>query len=80
MKIKIIILMVFIILFTIFVSQNTKVIPVDIYFWQFQMSTIVLICLVFLLGLMAGFIISRIFDASSKKKRKEENNSRKLTE
>jgi uncharacterized integral membrane protein len=62
MKAKIIILMILVILFTIFVSQNTEVVTVRAYFWQFQMSIIVLISLIGLLGVIFGFIIARVFD------------------
>lgn len=62
MKVKIIILMVLIVLFTIFVSQNTEVVTVKAYFWQFQMSIIVLISLIGLLGVILGFIVARLFD------------------
>lgn len=62
MKTKIIILMILIVLFTIFVSQNTEVVTVKAYFWQFQMSIIVLISLIGLLGVILGFIVARLFD------------------
>lgn len=68
MKAKIIILMILVVLFTIFVSQNTEVVTVKAYFWQFQMSIIVLISLTGLLGVIAGFIITKIFDKPSSKK------------
>ena len=64
MKAKIIILIILIVLFTIFVSQNTEVITVKAYFWQFQMSIIVLISLIGLLGVILGFIVARIFNRS----------------
>jgi uncharacterized integral membrane protein len=70
MKAKIIFIMVLILLFTIFVSQNTEVVTVKAYFWQFQMSIIVLISLVGLLGVIFGFIIARLFDRSSPKEQK----------
>ena len=62
MKVKIIIIMLLIVLFTIFVSQNTEVVTVKAYFWQFQMSIIVLISLIGLLGVIFGFIIAKLFD------------------
>ncbi|HEY6907207.1 MAG TPA: LapA family protein [Ignavibacteriaceae bacterium] len=65
MKAKIIILMILIVLFTVFVSQNTEVITIDAFFWQFRMSTIVLISLVGLLGVVIGFIIAKLFDRPS---------------
>ena len=66
MKAKIIILMILIVLFTIFVSQNTAIIDIKAFFWKFQMSTIVLISLTGLVGLILGFILSSIFNKPKK--------------
>ncbi len=71
MKAKIIILMILVILFTIFVSQNTEVVTVHAYFWQFQMSIIVLISLIGLLGVIFGFIIAKLFNRPVPVKRTE---------
>jgi uncharacterized integral membrane protein len=68
MKAKVIILFILIVLFTIFVSQNTKVITVKAYFWEFPMSIIVLISLTGLIGVIFGFIIAKFFDKSEDKK------------
>jgi uncharacterized integral membrane protein len=68
MKAKILILMILVVLFTIFVSQNTEVVIVMAYFWQFPMSIIVLISLIGLLGVIFGFIIAKIFDKPGKNK------------
>lgn len=62
MRAKIVILMVLIVLFTIFVTQNTEVILVQVFFWQFHMSTIVLISITGLVGIIAGLIIAKLFD------------------
>ena len=62
MKTKIIFIMIIVVLFTIFVSQNTEVVTVKAYFWQFEMSIIVLISLTGLLGVIFGFIIAKLFD------------------
>jgi uncharacterized integral membrane protein len=67
MRLKIIVLMLVIILFTTFVTQNTLVIPVDIFFWRVQMSVIVLISLCALIGIMIGFAVVKIFDRPKKK-------------
>lgn len=67
MKAKIIILMVLIVLFIIFVTQNTLVIPINIFFWSVQMSVIVLMSLCALMGVVVGFILLRIFDKPAKK-------------
>ncbi len=70
MKIKIVTIMVLIVLFTVFVSQNTKVIPINVFFWSVQMSTIVLISLTGLVGVILGFIIAKLFRTQPKKKTK----------
>jgi uncharacterized integral membrane protein len=65
MKTKVIILLILIVLFTIFVSQNTHIIQIDFLFWTIAMSTIVLISLMMLIGVLAGFIIASLFSRSS---------------
>ena len=69
MKTKIIILLILIVLFTIFVSQNTHIIQIDFLFWSIAMSAIVLISLMMLIGVIAGFIIAKMFDRPSKSQR-----------
>lgn len=76
MKAKIIFLMVLVVLFTIFVSQNTEVVTVKAYFWQFQMSIIVLISLIGLLGVIFGFIIAKLFDRPSPTKLEKTNDEK----
>ncbi len=66
MKTKIILLMILIILFTVFVSQNTAIIPINVFLWQFSLSTIVLISIAFFIGMLAGFLISMIFKVREK--------------
>jgi uncharacterized integral membrane protein len=71
MKTKVIILMIIIILFTVFVSQNTNIIPVNVLLWKFEMSTIVLISITFLVGLIIGFILVSMFSVPKKKEKPE---------
>ena len=66
MKTKIIILLILLVLFTIFVSQNTRIVQIDFLVWSVAMSTIVLISLMMLVGVIAGFIIAKLFDRPSK--------------
>lgn len=66
MKTKVIILLILIVLFTIFVSQNTHIIDIKFLFWAVSMSAIVLISLMMLIGVIAGFIIAKMFDRPSK--------------
>jgi uncharacterized integral membrane protein len=72
MRAKIVILMIIIILFTIFVTQNTLVIPVDIFFWRVEMSVIVLISLCTLVGIMIGFFVIKIFDRPKEDEKTEQ--------
>jgi uncharacterized integral membrane protein len=66
MKAKVIVFMILIVLFTIFVSQNTEVIPIDAFFWRFEMSKIVLISLTGLVGVILGFILASMFNKPKK--------------
>jgi uncharacterized integral membrane protein len=66
MKAKIIILLILVVLFTIFVSQNTRIVQIDFLVWSVAMSAIVLISLMMLVGVIAGFIIAKLFDRPSK--------------
>jgi uncharacterized integral membrane protein len=66
MKAKVIILLILIVLFTIFVLQNTQIVQIDFLFWSVAMSAIVLISLMMLIGVIAGFIIAKLFGRSSK--------------
>ncbi len=69
MKAKIIIVLLLLALFTVFVSQNTKIVDVNFFFWRLEMSTIVLITFTFISGIILGFIIAAIYSSSGKKKK-----------
>jgi uncharacterized integral membrane protein len=73
MKAKIIILVIIIILFTVFVSQNTNIIPLNVLFWKFEMSTIVVISITFLIGLIIGLILVSMFSGTKKKEQSNNN-------
>lgn len=70
MKTKVIILLIIVFLFTIFVSQNTEVITINVLLWTFQMSLIVIMSLTGLFGVLIGFIIASMASSSQKKKQK----------
>ena len=72
MRTKVILLMVIIVLFTIFVTQNTEVITVNAFFRNFEMSLIVLMTLSCLLGAITGFILLKVFTTSGKREDKKE--------
>jgi len=67
MKTKILFLMFLVVLFTVFVSQNTNIIPINIFFWKVDLSTIVVISISFLIGMILGFIIISLFSNPKKK-------------
>ena len=73
MRTKIVIVMILVILFTVFVSQNTDIINVSVFLWKFQMSTIVLMSISFFIGIILGFIVSAIFGSPKKKISNETN-------
>ncbi len=66
MKVRVIILLILIVLFTVFVTQNTHIIRIDFLLWSIAMSAIVLISLMMLVGVITGFIIAKMFDRPSK--------------
>ena len=70
MKAKIIFFMALIILFTIFVTQNSKVIDINVFFWRYEMSAVVLISITGFIGLLLGFVLAKIFDSADRKKMK----------
>jgi uncharacterized integral membrane protein len=69
MKAKILILMILVVLFTIFVTQNTEVITINFFIWEFEASKIVLISLTGLIGLIVGFIVAHLFEKPKKEKK-----------
>ncbi len=73
MKYKILFLMFLIVLFTVFVSQNTSIIPINILFWKVELSTIVVISISFLIGMILGFVIISLFSAPKKEETTVEN-------
>jgi uncharacterized integral membrane protein len=56
MKPRVVIILLLVILAVIFIVQNTHLVSVDILFWTFQMSQIVMIVLMLLIGFFIGFL------------------------
>ena len=71
MKTKIILFMIIIILFTYFVTQNTEIITINVFFWQYKFSTIILIVITGFVGVLLGLILDSIFRSSKKDKNKK---------
>jgi len=72
--------MVFIVMFTIFVVQNTEPISMQVYFWQIEtLPKIILLIVTLVLGIIMGIFISsftnrkkNIKNAANKEIKKEE--------
>ena len=59
MKTKNIIIIVLAIIALILVVQNTRVVPLQLLFWQVWMSQIVLVILMLAIGFVIGFILAK---------------------
>ena len=67
MRAKVIILMVLIILFTIFVVQNTEPVSLQVFFWHIaELPKIILLTVTLALGVIFGFIISAVLNRRKK--------------
>jgi Protein of unknown function (DUF1049). len=71
MKTKIILFMIIIVLFTIFVTQNTENVEIHVFFWTYNISKIILIVMTGFIGVLLGLIIGSIFTSSKKDKHKK---------
>ena len=60
MKPKLIAGFVVVILFLVFLLQNTQVVTLRLYFWSISMSQIILIPLTLFLGFVAGYVVAKI--------------------
>lgn len=60
-KTKLVIISVLLILTVVIVLQNTSPVNFKLLFWDFQASLIILLLLVFLIGMIIGFIIPKLF-------------------
>lgn len=62
MKAKIIILLIILLVVIIFVSINTHLVEINFLFGTFRMSAIILISISLLIGIIIGFIATKLFD------------------
>ena len=58
MKPKLIALLVIVVLFLVFLFQNTQVVTLRLYFWQLSMPQIILIPLAILVGVVLGYVLA----------------------
>ncbi len=59
MKPKLIVALILVVLAVIFITQNTEVVSVHLFFWTLQMSRIVLIAGMFIVGCLVGFLLGK---------------------
>ncbi len=59
-KPKLIVSLVVVILFLIFLFQNTQVVTLRLYFWSISMPQIILIPLTLIVGFIGGYIVAKI--------------------
>ncbi len=59
MRVKSIIIIILAILAVVLIAQNTAVTPIQLLFWQVNMSRIVLIILLLAIGFAIGFILAK---------------------
>ncbi len=53
-------------LLLIVVIQNTEVVSVTLLFWSFEMSRVILILLVAIIGFISGYIVARLTSSSAR--------------
>lgn len=75
MKAKLVILMILLILFTIFVTENTEEVGVMLFFWPIMLSKIVLLIITLVVGFVLGLITAALSERKHTKiiREKEEN-------
>ena len=67
MRAKIILLLILLILFTIFVTQNTEPTIMNVFFWTIEMPKIVLLIITLVIGVVLGLIAVTVFSSNKKK-------------
>lgn len=72
MKTKTIIISLIIILLAVILFQNTKVVEFNLYFWKIEMSGIILYLIIYALGIITGYILSKFWRIKIDKKNKNE--------
>ncbi len=67
MRFKLIILMLLIVLFTIFVVQNTEPVNMQLFFWHIaELPKIILLTVTLVIGVLLGFIITSVLNKQKK--------------
>ncbi len=64
MKTRSMVILVILVLFTVLIFQNTHAVVLNLFFWEIQLSMILMLFVIFVAGLITGVIysnLSRIF-------------------
>jgi uncharacterized integral membrane protein len=61
MKIKIVLFMIIIVLFTVFVTQNTQPVTIKFFSWGYDVPSILLIVISLFIGLLLGLLLFSFF-------------------
>ncbi len=75
MRPRLISALVVIILFVVFLMQNTQVVTLRIYFWKISMSQIILIPLVLIVGFALGYIAAKVTRKKETPKKESSSNT-----
>jgi uncharacterized integral membrane protein len=68
MKTKIILFMIIIVLFTFFITQNNQIVTINFFFWQYNVTAIILIVMTGFIGVVLGLILDSIIRSRKKDK------------
>jgi len=72
--------MIIIVLFTFLVSQNTQIVTINVFFWQYNISEIILIVMTGFIGVLLGLILGSFFETPKKDKNKKNIQSPEIIE
>ena len=75
MRAKIILLLILLVLFTIFVTQNTEQTIINVFFWTVELPKIVLLIITLVVGVVLGLIAVTVFNSDKKKAEKNTENT-----
>ena len=62
MNLKLVLVVVFLLLFVLFVVQNAQVVTVSFLFWKIEASRAIVLLVTFILGLVSGWLLTQIID------------------
>jgi len=76
MKTRIFIILMLIVLFKIFVTQNTQIVTIKVFFWEFTTPAITILVYSGVAGVLTGLLLASFFRPSKKKKSQDNASAR----